>query len=76
VSTAESHELVVAEAGSIPAEQIASLGLRPGAHVRVVESERDRPRHRLEGALPDFPEISWEDFEHASALARSDLRDG
>jgi hypothetical protein len=32
----EDHELVVAADGSIPAEQIARLGLGPGAHLRVV----------------------------------------
>jgi hypothetical protein len=33
---AEGHELVVADDGSIPAEQVAQLGLGPGSHVRVV----------------------------------------
>lgn len=32
------EELVVADDGSIPAEQLARLGLRPGAHLRVVET--------------------------------------
>lgn len=32
----EDYELVVADDGSIPAEQIARLGLGPGAHLRVV----------------------------------------
>jgi hypothetical protein len=33
---AEGHELVVADDGSIPADQVARLGLRPGSHLRVV----------------------------------------
>lgn len=32
----EDYELVVADDGSIPAEQITRLGLGPGAHLRVV----------------------------------------
>lgn len=31
-------ELVVADDGSIPAEQLARLGLRPGARLLVVET--------------------------------------
>ncbi len=29
----------------------------------------------LAGSLPDLPDLSWEDFERASALARRDLLD-
>jgi hypothetical protein len=66
------HELVVANDGSIPASQLASLGLRPGAHLRVVESPpADAPSH-IAGSLPDFPDITWEDFEKASTLATQD----
>jgi hypothetical protein len=36
----EEYELVVAEDGSIPAEQVARLGLGPGAHLRVVPEPR------------------------------------
>jgi hypothetical protein len=28
--------------------------------------------HELEGSLPDLPDLSWEDFERASELARGD----
>jgi hypothetical protein len=28
------------------------------------------------GSLPDFPDVSWEDFERASELAQRDLLDG
>jgi hypothetical protein len=34
----EGHELVVADDGSIPADQVARLGLRPGSRLRVVET--------------------------------------
>jgi hypothetical protein len=67
------HDLVVADDGSIPAEQIARLGLRPGTHLRVVETGPVEPGPGLAGSLPDFPELSWEDFERGSELARRDL---
>ncbi len=65
-------ELVVAEDGSIPATQLSSFGLRPGAHLRVVESVPSGPSDDLEGSLADFPDVTWEDFERASALATKD----
>lgn len=71
--TAE-KELVVAEDGSIPAEQLARLGLRPGAHLRVVEAATSsRESTQLEGSLPDLPDLDWEDFERGSELAQRDL---
>lgn len=67
-------ELVVAEDGSIPAEQLARLGLRPGAHLRVVESAgSSRGSVEIEGSLPDLPDLDWEDFELGSQLAQRDL---
>jgi hypothetical protein len=47
----------------------------------VVRSARERAQVRrfrsadgsLEGALPDLPEFSWEDFERGSELAQRDL---
>jgi hypothetical protein len=67
-------ELVVAEDGSIPAEQLARLGLQPGAHLRVVEATSvPAGTDELEGSLPDLPELEWEDFERGSELARLDL---
>lgn len=73
--TAE-KELVVAEDGSIPADQLASLGLRPGAHLRVVETdEPPAAPSGLAGSLPDLPDIDWAAFERASDLARQDLAD-
>ena len=65
-------ELVVADDGSIPAEQLVRLGLRPGAHLRVVEAVAGKPG-KLEGSLPDLPDLNWEDFERASELAQRDL---
>ena len=66
-------ELVVAADGSIPAEQLARLGLRPGTHLRVLAERSVQPPGTLGGSLPDLPELSWEDFERGSELARHDL---
>jgi hypothetical protein len=62
--------LVVALDGSIPAEQLASLGVPPGAHLRVVRTDQ---AGALAGSLSGFPDLTWEDFERASGLARRDL---
>jgi hypothetical protein len=67
------HELVVAPDGSIPAAQLKRLGVRPGAHLRVVETPATRSGGSFAGSLPDFPDVSWEDFERASQLAREDV---
>jgi hypothetical protein len=61
-------DLVVAGDGSIPAEQLERLGLRPGTRLWVVATGPQT----LEGTLPDFPDLAWEDFERASAAARAD----
>lgn len=75
VDPAGEKELVVAEDGSIPAEQLARLGLQPGAHLRVVEAtSMPTGIDDLEGCLSDLPELEWEDFERGSELARRDLR--
>lgn len=67
-------ELVVAEDGSIPTEQLESVGLRPGAHLRVVEASQPVDGSPdLVGLLPDLPDLDWEDFERGSELARRDL---
>ncbi|MPY94254.1 MAG: hypothetical protein GEV08_14685 [Acidimicrobiia bacterium] len=67
-------ELVVAEDGSIPADQLASPGLRPGAHLRVVATDEPSvATSGLAGPLPDLPDIDWDNFERASELARQDL---
>lgn len=70
------QELVVADDGSIPADQLASLGLRPGAHLRVVAAAYPAaPTSGLAGSLPGFPDLDWDDFERASDLAQRDLAD-
>lgn len=66
-------ELVVADDGSIPADQLASLGLRPGAHLRVISTDPTVDASVLAGSLPDLPDIDWDDFERGSDLARQDL---
>jgi hypothetical protein len=72
-STVET-ELVVADDGSIPADQLAGLGLYPGAHLRVVEALPPADRGvDVEGLLPGLPDLEWEDFERGSELARRDL---
>lgn len=70
----EFHELIVGPDGSIPAEQIARLGLRPGAHLRVAPEPPREHQERFGGSLPDLPDLSWEDFQRGSDLARSDMR--
>jgi hypothetical protein len=69
----EGFELVVAADGSIPADQLARLGLRPGTHLQVVAERSVQPPGRLGSSLPDLPELSWEDFKRGSDLARHDL---
>lgn len=67
-------ELVVAEDGSIPANQLADLGLWPGTHLRVVSSDQaPEASPGLAGSLADLPDIDWDDFETASELAAQDL---
>jgi hypothetical protein len=65
-------ELVVADDGSIPAEQLAHLGIRPGTHLRVVATPERAGDTGLAGSLPNLPDVDWEDFERASELARHD----
>lgn len=71
--TAE-KELVVAEDGSIPAEQLAGIGLQPGAHLRVVETSQPTQNVAgLVGSMPNLPDVPWEDFERGSDPAQRDL---
>jgi len=65
------HELVVAKDGSIPTDQLAALGPRPGA-LHVLASPSAVIRAGIAGALTDFPDITLEDFVEASALATRD----
>jgi len=38
----------------------------------VVANDATSSSTPLAGSLPEFPDISWDDFERASALARAD----
>jgi hypothetical protein len=67
------HELVVAPDGSIPAAQLKRLGVGPGAHLRVVQTPASRLGGSFAGSLPHLAEVTWEDFERASQLAREDV---
>jgi Fe2+ transport system protein FeoA len=76
VSTAgagQGYEVVVADDGSIPAERLAALGVRPGSHLRIIVAEPAAAAPSFRGSLKGFPEPSWEDFERASEVARSDF---
>lgn len=66
-------EVVVADDGSIPAEQIASLGVRPGAHLRVIVERSRSVQGSIAGRLTSWPQLSWEEFQRASDLAQADL---
>ena len=71
------HELVVAPDGSIPADQLKRLGVRPGAHLHVVQSTSPAPAApSIAGFLSHLPDVSWEDFQRASELAQQDLSAG
>ena len=72
-SAPDGHELIVGPDGSIPAEQLARLGLTLGAHLRVVAETTKQHSARFEGSLSELPDISWEDFGRGSELARNDL---
>jgi hypothetical protein len=67
------HELVVAPDGSIPADQLKRLGVGPGTHLRVVETPTTRTGGSIAGSLPHLADVTWEDFERASQLAREDV---
>jgi hypothetical protein len=70
------HELVVAADGSIPADQLVRLGVMPGSHLRVVQFDSTGPTGSFAGSLSHFPDLSWEDFEYGSELARRDASRG
>ena len=69
-------ELVVAADGSIPAAQLARVGLRPGTHLRVVTADAEPDDSTsVEGSLPNLPDLDWAAFERGSELAQQDLAD-
>ena len=58
--------------GIIAAEELPRR-YPPGTHLRVhVGGPVGRRRRSIEGALPNLPELTWEDFEAASRLATED----
>lgn len=69
----DGHELVVAEDGRIPSEQITRLGMRPGMRLRVVAEQPPDAEGSIGGQLVTWPDLTWEDFERASQLAQADL---
>lgn len=77
VSTREpsdEFEFVVAEDGSIPADLLARLAIRPGSRLHLVEAHGPSgiASPNLAGSLPDLPDIDWGDFQRASEQARQD----
>ncbi len=76
MSTAESHptgmELVVGRDGSISAEELRSLGIQPGTHLRVVE-EIGPPRKQLRGILKN--EIPPEVVDEITEELRRDKKE-
>ncbi|HEX2810954.1 MAG TPA: hypothetical protein VHN80_32710, partial [Kineosporiaceae bacterium] len=75
VNAPQSHELIVGPDGSIPADQIARLGLRPGTHLRVVAEPGlgadDPARTSLAGALRErIDDAALDRFDAALAANR------
>jgi hypothetical protein len=74
--TPRDHELVVGPDGSIPADQIARLGLPPGAHLWVVTEPSPGAEHArpsLAGALRQrFDDTALDRFDAALAANRDD----
>ncbi len=69
----EGHKLIVADDGSIPAEQVTRLGLAPGTRLRVVAEQPPETSGSIAGRLTSWPELSWDDFVQASRFAQADL---
>jgi len=65
--------MIVAADGSIPATELAKLGVRPGQHLRIVVDASLPKALALRGSLAEYPEPSWEDFEYAGTRAREDF---
>ena len=67
------NELVVVADGSIPADPVERLGLRPGAHLRVVDAGQPVEPRGIAASLPQFPDLEWAGFARGGELARNDL---
>jgi hypothetical protein len=68
-------ELVVADDGGNPAEQLRPPGCSPSIGLQVSSALLDA-RQTLAGSLSDFPDLEWQDFERGSELARRVVRSG
>jgi hypothetical protein len=86
MSLPEPYDIAVGPDGSItvPADQVARMGLHPGEHLRVVRdnTEPQRPRRSVRGvgvgqvAAEDV--LTWEDFEeaHEANVQAAEIRYG
>ena len=70
----DGYHVVVAEDGSVPASDLARLGLRPGTHLRLVPEPADAPgRRSARGALASLVTSKDVDaFEKAMEDARAE----
>lgn len=76
-STAEPHNdgfhVVVAEDGSVRAADLASLGLGPGMHLRVVPEQRGGQRRSARGMFAHLVKPGdMDDFEAAMAQSKAE----
>ncbi|MGD9530308.1 MAG: hypothetical protein AB7I38_19760 [Dehalococcoidia bacterium] len=70
---AEGFHVVVAEDGSVPASELARLGLRPGTHLRLVPEPRRSSRGRMAGALAaNLPADAVDDWVRALDEAKAE----
>lgn len=69
---ADASDLVVADDGSIPADQIAKLGVKPGTRLRVVAQGAVESSKSIRGSLTGWSDVTWEDFERGHELAIAD----
>jgi hypothetical protein len=70
----QGYEVVVAGDGSVPAERLTELGVRPGSHLRIIVADLPSAGSTFRGSLKGFPEPSWEDFEHVSEVVTNDFK--
>jgi hypothetical protein len=69
----EGFHVVVAEDGSLPASELARLGLRPGTRLRLVPEPRKSPRGRMAGAFAaNLPFEAVDDWVRALDEAKAE----
>lgn len=69
----EGFHVVVAEDGSLPASELARLGLRPGTHLRLVPEPRRPSRAGMAGALAAaLPVEAVDDWVRALDAAKTE----